>query len=228
MVNSKRKILLLEDDELFASTLVDYLEESNFNVDVTNDGEEALNKSYENSYDLYLFDINVPKIDGCELLKSLRDNGIKTPTIFLTSYNDDDTLNNCFENGCDDYIKKPFKVTELVLRINAVLRRTSRVLNKVKISPTTYYDYNNRQVFCNNKKIPLSMKMLQLLELFIENNNKVVLNQEIIDRLWSSYSVHSEGSIRLYITKIRAIVGKEKIQNIKKVGYTISNIIYDE
>lgn len=228
MDNSKRKILLLEDDELFASTLLDYLEESNFDVDVVNDGEEALNKSYKNRYDLYLFDINVPKIDGCELLKSLRDNGIKIPTIFLTSYNDDTTLNKCFSNGCDDYIKKPFKVTELLLRINAVLRRTSRVLNEVKISPTTHYDYNSRKVFCNNKEIPLSMKMLQLLELFIENNNKVVVNQEIIDRLWSSYEEHSEGSIRLYITKIRAIVGKEKIQNIKKVGYTISNIIYDE
>ncbi len=228
MDKSKRKILLLEDDELFASTLLDYLEESNFDVDVANDGEEALNKSYENRYDLYLFDINVPKLNGCELLKQLRDNGIKIPTIFLTSHKDDSILNKCFSNGCDDYIKKPFNVTELILRINAVLRRTSRVLNKVKIAPSTYYDYNSRKVFCNDEEIPLSMKMLQLLELFIENNNKTIINQEIIDRLWSSYEEHSEGSIRLYITKIRAIVGKEKIRNIKKVGYAISNIVYDE
>lgn len=228
MKNSKRKILLLEDDELFASTLQDYLDESNFNVDVAKDGEEALDKSYKNCYDLYLFDINVPKLNGFELLKNLREHGVKTPTIFLTSYNDDATLNKCFSYGCDDYIKKPFKVTELILRINAVLRRTSRVLNKVKIAKTTYYDYTDRKVFSNDKEVPLSIKMVQLLELMIENNNKTIINQEIIDRLWSSYEEHSEGSIRLYITKIRAIVGKEKILNIKKVGYAIKNIICDE
>jgi len=224
----KRKILLLEDDELFSSTLVDYLEESNFNIDVVNDGEKALDKSYKNHYDLYLFDINVPKLNGYELLKTLRESGIKIPTIFLTSYHDETYLNKCFSIGCDDYIKKPFNVTELILRINAVLRRTSRILNRVKIGKTTYYDYNNRKVFCDNDEIRLSIKMIQLLELFIENNDKIITNQEIIDRLWSSYEECSEGSIRLYITKIRAIVGKEKIKNIKKIGYSISNIIYDE
>jgi DNA-binding response OmpR family regulator len=228
MNKMKRKILLLEDDELFASTLLDYLKESNFDVDVVSDGEEALNKSYENHYDLYLFDINVPKLNGIELLKNLRDNGIKIPTIFLTSYNDDMTLEKCFSSGCDDYIKKPFKVTELVLRINAVLRRTSRIENRVQISCDTYYDFNNRKVFQNTKQIQLPIKVIQLLELFIENDNKTITNQEIIDRLWSNYEEHSEGSIRLYITKIRSIVGKQKVLNIKKVGYAVSNIVYNE
>jgi len=228
MNKTKRKILLLEDDELFASTLFDFLQESNFDVDIANNGEDALTKSYENHYDLYLFDINVPKMNGIELLKSLRENGIKIPTIFLTSYGDDDTLNNCFSNGCDDYIKKPFKVTELVLRINAVLRRTSRISNQVQINISSYYDFNNRKVYTNNNEVQLPIKVIQLLELFIENNNKTITNQQIIDRLWSNYEEHSEGSIRLYITKIRAIVGKEKIINIKKVGYVVSNIICDE
>lgn len=228
MNKTKRKILLLEDDELFASTITDYLKESNFDVDVVYDGEEALNKSYENYYDLYLFDINVPKLNGIELLKNLRDNDIKIPTIFLTSYSDDSTLNKCFSNGCDDYIKKPFKVTELLLRINAVLRRTSRISNKVNINTKTYYDFNDRKIFCDNKEIQFPIKVIQLLELFIENDNKTITNQQIIDRLWSNYEEHSEGSIRLYITKIRAIVGKQKVLNIKKVGYAVSNIVCNE
>lgn len=225
MNNRKRKILLLEDDELFARTLVDFLKESNFDVDIAIDGEEALSKSYEKYYDLYLFDINVPKLNGIELLKSLRNNGIKIPVIFLTSYKDDKTLNECFVSGCDDYIKKPFKVNEMVLRINAVLKRASRIEERAFISKTCYYDFNARRIYCDEKEMHVPLKVIQLLELFIENNNKVITTDEIINRLWSNYEEHSEGSIRLYITKIRNIVGKEKILNIKRVGYKITDII---
>jgi len=225
MSNTKRKILLLEDDELFAGTLVDFLKESNFNIDIVTDGEDALSKSYEKYYDLYLFDINVPKLNGIELLKSLRNNGIKVPTIFLTSYKDDKTLNECFVSGCDDYIKKPFKAIELVLRINAVLKRASRIENRVNLNKNCYYDFNSRRIYCDEEEIHVPLKVIQLLELFIENNNKVIATEDIIDRLWSNYEEHSEGSIRLYIAKIRNIVGKEKIINIKRVGYKISDII---
>lgn len=223
----KRRILLLEDEKLFAKTLYDFLKELNFCVDVAYDGEEALSKSYENHYDLYLFDINVPKLNGIELLKTIRDYGIKVPVIFLTSYKDDKTLDECFLNGCDDYIKKPFKVRELSLRINAVLKRTGRISNQVAISNDCYYDFNSRRVYCGDKYIHLHLKVIQLLELFIENNNNTISTQCIIDRLWSTHEEHSEGSIRLYITKIRKIVGKDKIVSIKKLGYKISNIVYE-
>ncbi len=225
---TKRQILLLEDDSLFAQTLTDFLQESDFKVDVAYDGEEALLKSYENYYDLYLFDINVPKLNGIELLKTLRENGVKIPTIFLTSYKDDKTLSECFENGCDDYLRKPFKVSELLLRINAILKRTSRVENIVKISQSHHYNFNSRRIYCDDKEIKHPLKVIQLLELFIENDNKTITTHEIIDRLWSNTQEHSEGSLRLYITRLRQIVGKDKIKNIKKVGYAISSIICDE
>ena len=221
----KRKVLLLEDDELFSRTLTDFLNESNFSVESAIDGEEAMSKSYEKHHDLYLLDINVPKLNGIELLKSLRENGIKTPAIFLTSYKDDKILNECFESGCDDYIRKPFKVSELVLRMNAVLKRTSRIENRVKLSKECFYDFNSRRIYCDGKEVHVPLKVIKLLELFIENNNKVITTEEIIERLWSSNEEHSEGSIRLYITKIRNIVGKEKILNIKRIGYKISDIV---
>ncbi len=221
----KRQILLLEDDELFSQTLVDFLEESNFSVDVASDGEEALLKSYENHYDIYLFDINVPKLNGIELLKTLRNNNVQIPTIFLTSYKDDKTLEECFDNGCDDFLRKPFKVSELLLRMNAILKRTSRIEKIVKISENHHYNFDTRKIYCDNEEIKQPLKVVQLLELFIENDNKTLTNYEIIDRLWNNSQEHSEGSLRLYITKIRKIVGKEKILNIKKVGYSISGII---
>ncbi len=223
----KRQILLLEDDNLFSQTLVDFLEELNFNVDITTNGEEALSKSYENHYDLYLFDINVPKLNGIDLLKALRGNGIKIPTIFLTSYKDDKTLKECFDTGCDDFLRKPFKLSELNYRINAILKRTSRVENIVKISPNHCYNFDSRRIYYDEVEMQHPLKVIQLLELFLENNNKTITTNEIIERLWSNSQEHSEGSLRLYITKLRQIVGKDKIKNIKKVGYAVSGIIND-
>ena len=217
-----RKILLLEDDKLFSSTLEDFLSEYGFEVDVASDGEKALELSYKNRYDLYLFDINVPKIDGISLLKSLREQDDTIPTIFLTSYKDDKTLKECFKSGCDDFLKKPVDIEELLLRIDAVLKRVGGVRKSFKLRENIYYDFEKRQVFDGDKPLPLSLKVILLLELFIEKNNKIVTPHQIIQKLWSSSEEYSEGSIRLYISKIREIVGKEKIKNIKKIGYEVN------
>jgi len=221
----KRKLLLLEDDKLFAYSLIDFLEELNFSIDLVCDGDRALDYIYKNSYDLYLFDINVPKIDGIELLDILRDNKIDTPTIFLTSYRDENTLSRCFNSGCDDYLRKPFRLNELILRINAILKRTSRVDNIVRFHSNYYFDFDNRVVYYNQKEMKYPLKVIQLLELFIDNNNQIVTKDDIIRSLWSDEEAHSDGAIRLYISKVREIVGKDKIINIKKVGYSISGII---
>ena len=221
----KRRLLLLEDDKLFAYSLIDFLEELNFSIDLVCDGDRALDYIYKNSYDLYLFDINVPKIDGIELLDILRDNKIDTPTIFLTSYRDENTLSRCFNSGCDDYLRKPFRLNELILRINAILKRTSRVDNIVRFHSNYYFDFDNRVVYYNQKEMKYPLKVIQLLELFIDNNNQIVTKDDIIRSLWSDEEAHSDGAIRLYISKVREIVGKDKIINIKKVGYSISGII---
>ena len=217
-----RKILLLEDDNLFSSTLEDFLSEYDFEVDIASDGEEALELSYKNRYDLYLFDINVPKLDGISLLQNLREQDDNIPTIFLTSYKDDTTLKKCFKSGCDDFLKKPVDVEELLLRIDAVLKRVGGVRKRFKLGENIYYDFEKRQVFDGNSPLSLSLKTILLLELFIEKNKKIVTTNEIIQKLWSSSEEYSEGSIRLYISKIREIVGKEKIKNLKKIGYEVN------
>ncbi len=217
-----RKILLLEDDDLFSSTLEDFLSEYSFEVDIASDGEEALELSFQNLYDLYLFDINVPKLDGIGLLQSLREQDDTIPTIFLTSYKDDATLKRCFKSGCDDFLRKPVDIEELLLRIDAVLKRVGGVRKKFELGDKIYYNFEKRQVFDGDKPISLSLKIILLLELFIEKNNKIVHSDEIVQKLWSSSEEYSEGSIRLYISKIREIVGKEKIKNLKKIGYEIN------
>jgi len=217
-----RKILLVEDDNLFAESVMDFLEEEGFLVDLASDSDEALEKSYTTNYDLYLFDINLPTTSGIELLKLLRENSNQTPTIFLTSYKDDETLKKCFVSGCDDFLRKPIMIDELLLRIKAILKRTKKIEKIFKLNSKCYYDFHKRQVFCQNKELPLSLKIIQLLELFIEKNGTVIKHEQIAEHLWAVGEEASEGSLRIYISKLRELIGKEKIKNIKKIGYEVN------
>ena len=215
------KILVLEDDKLFASTLEDFLNEEGFAVDLAFNGEQCLDLNYENKYDLYIFDINVPKISGLELLKQLKNAGDETPAIFLTSYKDKDTLQQAFLNGCDDYLKKPIDLDELILRIKALLKRNKKQFEIVNINSTLSFNPETKRVYENGIDLNLSTKVSELLELFIENRGLIVTKEMIISKLWSVDEDYSEGSIRVYINHIKKILGKESILNIKGIGYKI-------
>lgn len=215
------KILLLEDDELFASTVEDFLDDEGFNVDVAIDGEECLTLNYANNYDLYIFDINVPKINGLELLKQLRDSSDETPTIFLTSYKDKDTLHDAFLKGCDDYLKKPADLDELLLRIKALLKRNKKQFDSISLPNNLTYEPNSKRVLNNGIDLNLPVKVLDLIELFIENRGEIVTKDMIISKLWSTQEEYSEGSIRVYINHIKKVIGKDCLLNIKGIGYKV-------
>lgn len=214
-------ILVLEDDELFASTLEDFLSEEGFTVDLAFNGEECLDLNYEKKYDLYIFDINVPKINGLDLLKQLRSAGDETPSIFLTSYKDKDTLQKGFLNGCDDYLKKPVDLDELILRIKALLKRNKKQFEIVSLSPTLSFNPETKRVLEKGIDLNLSVKITDLLELFIENRGSIVTKEMIISKLWNMDEEYSEGSIRVYINHIKKLLGKESILNVKGIGYKV-------
>ncbi|MFY9082302.1 response regulator transcription factor [Aliarcobacter butzleri] len=216
------KILVLEDDELFASTLEDFLAEEKFTVDIAKDGEECLSLNYENNYDLYIFDIKVPKISGLELLASLRNSEDNTPTIFLTSYKDKDTLQEAFVKGCDDYLKKPVDLDELLLRIKALLKRNKKQFELIKLTETLDFNPINKRIYENGIDLNLPTKILDLIELFIENRGDIVTKEMIINRLWAANEDYSEGSIRVYINQIKKLFSDANvIINIKGIGYKI-------
>ncbi|WP_121626277.1 response regulator transcription factor [Poseidonibacter antarcticus] len=214
-------ILVLEDDELFANTLEDFLCEEGFSVDLAFDGEECLNLNYEKNYDLYIFDINVPKINGLDLLKQLRSAGDETPSIFLTSYKDKDTLHEGFLNGCDDYIKKPVDLDELILRIKALLKRNKKQFDIVELNSHLTFNPTTKRILDDNKDLNLPIKISELIELFIENRGSIVTKEMIISKLWNIDEDYSEGSIRVYINQVKKLLGKESIHNIKGIGYKI-------
>ncbi|MCG3703246.1 response regulator transcription factor [Aliarcobacter butzleri] len=216
------KILVLEDDELFASTLEDFLIEEKFVIDIAKDGEECLSLNYENNYDLYIFDIKVPKISGLELLASLRNSEDNTPTIFLTSYKDKDTLQEAFVKGCDDYLKKPVDLDELLLRIKALLKRNKKQFELIKLTETLDFNPINKRIYENGIDLNLPTKILDLIELFIENRGDIVTKEMIINRLWAANEDYSEGSIRVYINQIKKLfLDANVIVNIKGIGYKI-------
>lgn len=216
------KILVLEDDELFASTLEDFLSDEGFEVDIANDGQECLNLNFEKNYDLYIFDINVPKINGLDLLQQLRNSSDNTPTIFLTSYKDKDTLQDAFLKGCDDYLKKPVDLDELLLRIKALLKRNKKRFDIIKLSNNLTFNPLNKRVYENDIDINLPIKVLELMELFVENRGEIVTKEMIISKLWATSEDYSEGSIRVYINQIKKLFeNKDSILNIKGVGYKI-------
>lgn len=215
------KILLLEDDTLFCETLEDFLDDEGFIVHTASDGEEALSLNFENNYDLYLLDINVPKINGLDLLKELRQSGDNTPTIYLTSYKDKETLKEGFLNGADDYLTKPVDMEELLLRINSLLKRCGKQQECIKINKDLIFNPTTKRILKDGEDLNAPVKVTQLFELCLENRQAIVTKEMIVDRLWSVGEEYSEGSIRVYINNVKKLLGSKSISNIKGVGYKI-------
>lgn len=213
------KILLLEDDQLLAETLIDLLEDENFEVKHASNGQVAIDITYENKFDLYLLDINVPLIDGVTCLKELRAANDNTPTIFLTSHKDKEMLQSGYESGADDYIKKPFDNDELLLRIKALLKRTTS--SSVKCIDMLCHDEVHKRILYEKKELELSKKEYQLLLLLMSHVNATVPKELILDELWNSSESASDGAIRVYITRIKHLLPDIVIENIRGVGYKL-------
>ena len=215
----KREILILEDDKLFAQTLEDFLEEMGFGVTLAYDAHDALAKKYRHNYDLCIFDINVPYQNGIDLFVSLQESGDTTPTIFVTSYKDTETLKKCFSHGCHDYLKKPIDLDELYCRIERVFRHLYPENQKVRINDFCYFDSLTRTLYENGSPVKLPRKVILLLELLIANSGRVVTKEQIIDYLWSAGDTFSEGAIRVYVNRLKKYMKKEQLVSIKGIGY---------
>lgn len=213
----KAKILLLEDDLNLNETIKEYLEDEGFEVDAAYDSDEAFEKIYENSYDILLLDVMVPGENGFEILKKIEK---EIPTIFITSLNSVEDLEKGYESGCDDYIRKPFALKELKLRVETLLKREFETKDDlVKIDKDLYFDLKNLELYKNKNVVSLKPKEKKLLKLFLKNKNRSVSHEQIYNTLWDYEETPSDTSLRTYIKNLRKILGKDKIVSIKKHGY---------
>lgn len=213
------KILLLEDDLLFGESIVDVLEEEGFGVVLCRNGQDALDETYKNRFDLYLLDINVPLIDGLSLLQELRRANDYTPTIYLSSHQEIETLSKAFDIGAEDYLKKPFDTDELLVRIHALLRRNKG--KKKHCIGELCLDEVHKCVFLGERELALSLKEFQLMSLLIRNAGETVTKEAIMDTLWNPSEMISDGAIRVYINRLKQEIGSDMIVNIRGVGYRL-------
>jgi len=216
-----KKILLLEDDVNLNETIEEYLIEQGFEVSCAFEGQGAGDLMYENSYDLFLLDVNVPSPNGFELLKSARESGNTTPAIYITSLNSTEDLSKGFESGCDDYIRKPFALQELLLRINNIIKRNfyHNPNEIVKIDEKLSYDVKADELLREGVSVGLNNKEKLLIKLFLQHANEQISHEVIYDHLWSFEEEPSDTALRTYIKNLRKILGKDRIVSIKRYGY---------
>jgi len=212
----RSKILLLEDDNELGSTIVEILEDADYDVDLASDGAEAAELTYENSYDLYIFDINVPQINGIELLKDLRNADDNTPTIYITALVDLDSISKAFDAGAEGYIKKPFMPEELLIRVDAKLKQISSDVIKHK---AIEYFPSTKEVFLDGNIISLGSVQVRVFDALMRNIGKTVLKENLLEIL----DQPSESALRVTITKIKQKLGID-IKNIRGLGYIIEKV----
>ena len=205
------KILLLEDDIVLSQSIVDILQEQGFDTTSATNAEEAIELTYDNNYDFYIFDINLPKMSGLELLQSLKEADDKTPTIFISADIDMDTIAKGFEIGAQDYIKKPFAPVELLIRLNAKLKK------KIVIEHQDIrYDSISGEIYKNNKRIHLSYSQFKVVDCLFKNIGKVVEK----DILMEETEYGSDTALRVGIGKVKNTLELD-IVNIRGEGYMI-------
>jgi len=209
---SKESILLLEDDLELGDTLQELLEEEGYCVTLVRDGAWAVESAYEQKFDLYIFDINVPEINGLELLKSLRGADDKTPAIFISALVDINSIAKGFEVGAEDYIKKPFFPEELLIRVNA------KFVQKSKTVSYKHLEYNPLNKTVKKDGIVLSLGEVQscLLKTFMQNIGDVIDVEILLECLEHPSST----ALRVAINKLRTTLDLD-IKNIRSIGYSI-------
>jgi len=213
------KILLMEDDAVLSDILLDFLSES-WDVDYAYDSNEVYEQLEEGKYDLFIFDVNVPGKNGLELLKELRGFNDTTPTIVITAYTDTKYLKTARDLGASDYVKKPFELEELNVRIRHVQKIFNiETLDALTINETISFSPSQKQLIKGEEIIPLSAKDCKILTYFLNNAGRVVTNDELIHNVWEFDSMPSDATIRSHVRTIRELIGKDAIRTIRGEGY---------
>jgi len=221
---SSYRILLLEDDFTLSSILQEFLTDQGYEVVCAYDGNTAIDLGYEKTFDLFLLDVKVPYCNGFDVLRELRNNHKHSSAIFITSLSGLDDLSSAYDAGCDDYLKKPFELKELELRIKALIKRSTLLKTDLPISigDTLLFDPKSGRLNIEGKDIILPRKEAKILKVLLSYPNEVVSTQTLIESAWNFNEEASEENLRTHIKNLRKYLGKETILNIRGQGYCIA------
>jgi DNA-binding response OmpR family regulator len=215
------RILLLEDEYALRLSVQEFLEELGFVVEGYADGDAALDALFEKSYDLVLLDVMVPGIDGFELLRTAREHGKELPAIFITSLTDVEAMAKGYRSGCCDYIKKPFDLMELQLRVEQAIRSQCLKTHKESIALPNGYAYDTKRFVLTHEgeEIPLTRTEKRMLELLVQNRGNVVTPEQFQEFVWGE--AVDPANIRVQINKLRKKLSGGLIVNVRGLGYRI-------
>lgn len=216
------KILILEDETVLALSIREFLEDTGYEVDCFTHSDEAYDAIYDNVYDLLLLDVKVPgEKNGFEMLEGLREEGNKTPAIFITSLTDIDDLSRGYECGACDYIRKPFDLAELKLRVEQVMKLQCFSTSEESIElPFGYkYDVKKMKLTLHDKSIILAKTETKILELLIKQRGSVVGCEMFWEEVWGEWV--DSANIRVQVGNLRKKLEKDFIKNVRGLGYSI-------
>lgn len=221
------RILVVEDEKRLAEFIKNGLEEQKYAVDLAHDGEKAEYLALTNRYDLIILDILLPGKKGWEVCESLRQAGNSMPIIMLSALSDVSNRVRGLEKGADDYMTKPFAITELLARVKALLRRAHKITQSiVKIGPLEL-DIISRRVRRDGKEIQLTNKEFSMLEFLVLNKNKVVTRSMISEHVWDIHFDAGSNVIDVIINYLRKKIDKDDekkmIHTVRGSGYMLSD-----
>ncbi len=219
------RILLVEDDKYLAEALEHILLKQKFFVDKVDNGEDGFFYAENGEYDAIVLDVMLPKMNGYEVIKKLREVGVATPTIMLTAKSEINDKITGLDSGADDYLSKPFEPNELLARLRALTRRTGNVvLEEVKFEDLSL-NLNTLELACNGKSIVLSNKEFLIMKAFLTTPTTVYSKDNLIVKVWGYDSDAEDNNVEAYISflrkKLEHLGTKVKITTLRKIGYKL-------
>jgi DNA-binding response OmpR family regulator len=213
------KILLLEDNQKLNEAITKRLKLKQYTVVSFIDGAEAYEKITE-GFSCFILDINVPNIDGINILKKIREYYEIVPVIIISGSVELDIIKQSYDFGCNDYLKKPFFIDELEIKIEKLCNIKD---DKIYFDTNSYFDFKSAIIMMDNEEIRLTKKEKLLINLFLNKKNQVISYETIENYVWEGSFVSLE-SIRSLIRRVRKILNKEYIQTVVDTGYIFKNI----
>ena len=217
-------ILLVEDDQKLNKLFYTVLSKQGFNVHIANNGIEAFNILENNHIDLIISDIMMPKIDGYEFTEKVRTINEDIPILMITAKDDFNSKQKSFLIGIDDYMVKPIDVNEMILRVNALLRRSKIVHDKKQVVGSTVLEYDSLTITRNDESIVLAQKEFYLLYKLLSYPNKVFTRNQLMDEIWGVDSPSDLQTIDVHINRLRRRFENNpdfKIITVRGLGYKV-------
>ena len=224
-------VLLVEDEETLALIIKDTLEGQGFRIRLAKDGEEGLRRFFEEKPDVLVADVMMPRMDGFEMVRRIRRKDKQTPVLFLTARSATSDVVEGFELGGNDYLKKPFGMQELIVRIKALLGRASNYSAPEKQTSVTEFEIGRYRFNAITQRLSylgneteLSYRESEILRRLCENRNEVTPMQDILIDLWGDDTFFNQRSLHVFITKLRHKLSRDeriRIVNVRGIGYKL-------